>query len=87
MTCNQVRGCDKRLDIQLEQRIAGLCDTRLASIVADGWATETPGHYGHLGAYARQFFVDEVLAAGPPPADLIERMRRRWADDGTGQCP
>lgn len=87
LTCNQVKGCDTRLDTQLDQKIAGLCDTGLATVVADGWATETSGHYGHLGVYAREFFVDEVVAVGPPPPDLVERMRRHWAEAGIGQCP
>lgn len=85
-TCNQLKGCDKRLDNQLNQKIAGLCDTGLATVVAYGWATETSGHYGHLGVYAREFFVDEVVAVGPPPPDTVDRMRRRYAEAGAGQC-
>jgi hypothetical protein len=85
-TCNQQTGCDQRLGRQLREHAAGLCDTGLASVTAYGWATETPGHYGHLGVYAREFFVDEVVAVGPPPADLVERMRRERGPSEHMRC-
>lgn len=86
MTCSQVKGCDGRMNRQLDQKIAGLCGARLASFTAYGWATETPGHFGHLGVYAREFFVDEVVAVGPPPASLVEKMRRMWREADVGDC-
>lgn len=86
LTCNQAKGCDERLDRQLDQKIAGLCDVRLASFTAYGWATESSGHFGHLGVYAREFFVDEVVDVGPPPAALVARMRRMWSQADVGDC-
>ena len=84
--CNQVRGCDEKVERQLDTRISGLCHVSLASVVAYGWVTETPGHYGHLGVYARKFFVDEVETAGPPPPALVEEMLREWVQAGIGTC-
>ena len=85
-TPNQVKGGDERLDRQLAQPIGGLCQTGLASVVAYGWATETPGTYGHLGMYAREFFVDDVEKVGPPPAAVVQKMRRRWSEAGLRGC-
>jgi len=85
-TCNQQSGCDRRLDRQLSEEIPGLCDTGLAHVTAYGWATETPGRYGHLGVYARQFFVDEVVDVGPPPAQLVARLRRDRGQLGHENC-
>jgi hypothetical protein len=85
--CNQVRRCDRgRLARQLDQPITGLCRVGLASVVVDGWATITPGNYGHLGVYSREFFEDQVVDAGPPPASLVEDMRQRWGEAGVGTC-
>jgi hypothetical protein len=84
-TCNQQRGCDQRLDRQLNEEIAGVC-ARLASVTAYGWVTETPGHYGHLGVYSREFFVDQVESVGPPPPDLVERMRREMGQPENARC-
>jgi hypothetical protein len=84
--CNQQRGCDQRLDRQLDEEIAGLCDTGLARVTAYGWATETPGHYGHLGVYSREFFVDEIVNVGPPPADLVAHMRRERNQPENASC-
>jgi hypothetical protein len=84
--CNQQKGCDKKLDKQLDQDISGLCGTGLAKITAFGWVTETPGGYGHMGIYARTFFVDEIIAIGPPPAKLVEEMRRLRAEAGMISC-
>jgi len=56
-------------------------------MVAYGWATETPGDYGHLGVYGREFLVDEVVAVGSPPPALVEDKRRRWSEAGIGDCP
>jgi hypothetical protein len=85
-TCNQVRGCDRKVEKQLERPVPGLCDTSLASVVVYGWPTVTPGRYGHLGVYAREFFVDEVESAGPPPPALVDRMHRQWAKAGLDKC-
>lgn len=78
---------DAKLDEQLERDIAGLCDIGLAKISAFGWATESPGGYGHLNFYAREFFADEVVAVEPPPAKLVSAMQRDWAKAGIGDCP
>lgn len=86
-TCNQVTGCDKRVDKQLAQRIPGLCNVGVASVATYGWVTQTPGRYGHLGLYARELYEDEVIAVGPPPDDLVEQMRSEWAKAGIGKCP
>ena len=85
-TCNQVTGCDERLESQLRRRIPGVC-AGLARVTAYGWVTETPGDYGHLGGYAREFYVDEVVAVGPPPPALVARMRSDWAEADLGECP
>ena len=77
---------DEKLDQQLELDIPGLCDLGLAKVTAYGWATESPGEYGHLGVYAREFFADEIVAVGPPPPKLVSQMQRRWARDGIGEC-
>lgn len=85
-TCNQVKGCDKKLDWQLAQPVPGVCDTGLATVVAYGWVTETPGEYGHLGVYAREFFVDEVERVEPPPPAIAEKMRQMWVKSGVRDC-
>jgi hypothetical protein len=84
--CNQVTGCDEKLGRQLRPRIPGVC-AGLARITGYGWVTETPGNYGHLGGYAREFYVDEVVDVGPPPPALVARMRREEAEAGFGECP
>lgn len=86
-TCNQTKGCDHRLDNQLGQRITGLCGIGLAHVEAYGWATETPGSFGHLGSYSREFFVDEVVAVGPPPATEVKHMQGNWLKIGLDDCP
>jgi hypothetical protein len=86
-TCNQVKGCDRRVDWQLARKIPGLCGTGLASVTAYGWVTETPGRFGHLGSYSREFYEDEVVAVGPPPPDLVASMRRRLVEAGVTSCP
>lgn len=71
----------------MSKSIAGLCGIGLAKVVAYGWPTETPGYYGHLGLYAREFFLDDAVEVGPPPAAIVENMRRRWAKEGISDCP
>lgn len=85
-SCNRETGCGKRLDEQLDKQIPGLCDTGLAFVVADGWATETLGDYGHLGLYAREFFVDRLVAVRPPPSKFVTRMRLDWEKAGIDDC-
>ena len=87
LSCNRRTGCGRGLYEQLVKRISGLCDTGLAFVVADGWATETPGDYGHLGLYAREFFVDKVVAVRPPPSKFVTRMRLDWEKAGISDCP
>lgn len=86
LTCNQQTGCDEKLDKELSKQIPGLCGTGLASVVAFGWVTETPGEFGHLGLYSREFFVDQVVAVDPPPPALVKRMQREWASAGLDKC-
>jgi hypothetical protein len=86
LTCNQQSGCDEKLEEELSKQVPGLCGIRLASVVAFGWTTETPGKFGHLGLYSREFFVDQVVAVGPPPTALVKRMQREWASAGLDEC-
>jgi hypothetical protein len=85
-TPNQTAPRNLAVDRQLDQRIAGLCQTQLASLDVEGWPTITPGHFGHMGMYAREFFEDRVVAVGPPPKDFVERLRRRFRGDGLTDC-
>jgi hypothetical protein len=77
---------DNLVDRQLAHRIAGLCHTQLASLEVEGWPTVTPGHFGHMGMYAREFFEDRVVAVGPPPRDFVERLRKLYGHDGLTDC-
>lgn len=86
-TCNQVTGCDPRLDAQLDQPIPRACLVGLASVTVDGWVTETPGGYGHLNASERQFYTDRVISVDPPPPDSVEEHQRIWTEIGGGECP
>lgn len=85
-TCGFAPGCSDLYDIVSNQKITGLCDTQLVSIKAYGWATVEQGYYGHLGSYAREFFVDKVVNIGPPPADLLSNLKNQWAQLGIGEC-
>jgi len=77
------------LDRQMATPIPGLCEINLASVTVEGWATVSPGHYGHMGVYSRRFFADRVIAAGPPPPAFVARLRAEFAKGGfdPGDCP
>jgi len=70
------------LDRQLAKPIPGLCGIGFASVTVEGWATLSPGHYGHMGIYSREFFADRVIAVGPPPANLLDRVRAEYRKAG-----
>jgi hypothetical protein len=76
-SCNQVGGCDPRVDAELERSRKLACGTGLATIVVEGWPTVTSDHYGHLGSYSREFFADRVVAVGPPPDWFVRKWRKR----------
>ena len=78
-TCNQSKGCGAEFNRQLASPIPGLNGMHLVHVTAYGWATETPGRYGHLNAYAREFFEEETLKVGPPPSGVVERLRNQLA--------
>jgi hypothetical protein len=81
-SCNQRSGCDRRLDSQLDKEIPGLCGTRLASVTVEGWTTITPGRYGHLGVYSREFFADRVIEVRPPSADFVAKRAQGYKEAG-----
>jgi hypothetical protein len=85
-TLNQTAPRNLAVDRQLEQRLPGLCNTSLASLEVEGWATVSPGNFGHMGIYAREFFEDRVIAVGPPPREFVERLRRRFRRGGLMEC-
>jgi hypothetical protein len=85
-TCNQITGCDRRVDAVLSKPIPGVC-VGLAEITAEGWVTETPGRYGHLNMAKLQFFQDRVLEVGPPPQEEVQRWREGYAKAGITDCP
>jgi hypothetical protein len=84
-TCNQSTGCDGRLDAELERSAKAACGTGMATIIVEGWPTVTRGHYGHLGVYAREFFMDRIVAVGPPPPSDVSQWNAALRRDGIGK--
>lgn len=85
-TCNQVTGCHPRLKAQLARPVPGACRVGLASVTIDGWVTETPGGYGHLGMAEREFYADRLISVGPPPPAEVQGHQKIWARAGGGEC-
>jgi hypothetical protein len=81
-TCNQITGCDPRVQEMLKQRIPGLCGLGMARITTEGWATVTPGGYGHMNMSVREFFEDRVLTVAPPPPDLVRDWQQSMEKTG-----
>lgn len=91
VSCNQSKGCDKRENLQYEEKIPGLYCAGIAKVVAFGWATETPAQYGHAGGSTREFFQDEVVTVGRPSASFIAKFTRNMPEANDewsyGECP
>jgi hypothetical protein len=85
-TPNQSLPRNAALDRQLATPVPGLCGVRLARVTSDGWVTQTPGNFGHMGIYAREFYEDRVISVGPPRADLVARWKKQFAAAGLGSC-
>lgn len=83
-TPNQTAKRNAALDRQLGQRIPGVC-TFMASVVVEGWTTVTPGRFGHLGMYGREFFEDRLLEVKPPPPTLVAQLRAQYAKASLGR--
>jgi hypothetical protein len=90
LTLNQTGTRDAQLDSAIDASAKATCGAGMVTIVADGWPTVTAGHYGHLGAYAREFYVDRILAVGAPPDSLIRdwneglrraRISKEWCQE------
>lgn len=70
------------LDKQLSTPVKGVCGTGMASVTIEGRATVSPGTYGHLGSYARTFFVEKVISVGPPPTRIVREWQAGFAQLG-----
>jgi hypothetical protein len=74
-------GCGDLLETQLDQRVLGECEsvhfhsgTGIASVKVIGWVTQSPGNYGHLGQYPREFYALEIIDVSPPPTGFVREF-------------
>lgn len=80
----------RKLDPVLARKLKGLvsgADDAVATLTVEGWATVTPGGYGHLGQYSRIFYADRVVAIDPAPRDfLLRHLAVEWCNSTKGGC-
>lgn len=57
-----------------------VCFGGVEYVQAVGWVSQTPGHYGHLGQWDREFLVDRYEREGPPPVKLLDSLRQACAE-------
>lgn len=76
---NQTQPRSSALDKQLSTPVDGVCGTGMASVTVEGRATLSPGTYGHLGSYARTFYVEKVVSVGPPPTRIVREWQASFA--------
>lgn len=79
---NQTQPRSPALDKQLSTPVKGVCDTGMASVTVEGRATVSLGTYGHLGSYARTFFVEKVISVRPPPTRVVREWQAGFAQMG-----
>lgn len=79
---NQTQPRSPALDKQLSTPVKGVCDTGMASVTVEGRATVSLGTYGHLGSYARTFFVEKVISVRPPPTRVVRKWQAGFAQMG-----
>lgn len=77
---NHTQSRSPALDKQLSTPVEGVCGTGMASVTVEGRATVSPGTYGHLGSYARTFFVEKVISVGPPPTRVVREWQAGFAE-------
>lgn len=65
---------------ELDTPVPGLCGLRVAGIVADGWLTESPGRFGHLGIASQEFHAHRILEVHRPAAEDLAAFRRAQAE-------
>ena len=88
-TCRPTVGCGAALEQMLDRQRGGRSRFHsygMASVTVEGWVTETPGRYGHLGGYPAEFYVDQVVSVGPPPKAYLDELCREFGFVGTAEC-
>jgi hypothetical protein len=81
-TCNQFKGCDYGVGAQVGRKTVNICGANAVTLVVEGWPTVSPERYGHLGMYRREFFMDRIVAAGPPAESFVRYYKARWEKGG-----
>lgn len=66
---------DGSLGRELKKLHPGLCGERVAKVEVEGWMTVSPGQFGHLGGWDREFYIYRVISATTPAREDLEAFR------------